>query len=101
MLRALALLAAGAAAQQQAATNLRTEYLVDPVAIAPNTAPRFSWVVSSSTRGDAQSAYWLQVWARAAPARRCGTLARCPLPPLRRWPTAARRCPLTPLFCGM
>ena len=67
MLRALALLAAGAAAQQQAATNLRTEYLVDPVAIAPNTAPRFSWVVSSSTRGDAQSAYWLQVWARAAP----------------------------------
>ena len=66
MLRALAaLLAAGAAAQAPApAADLRTSYLTDPTVIAPDAPPRFSWRVASAVRGDAQSAYWLQVWAR-------------------------------------
>jgi hypothetical protein len=64
---ALALTLAGAAAQAPApATNLRTEYMTNPNLIGP-LPPRFSWLPQSAARGDAQSAYQLQVWAQGAP----------------------------------
>lgn len=66
LLAALTALALGA--QPQEATNLRTEYLVDPTLISLDKAPRFSWVPQSTTRGSTQSAYWLQVWLKTSPS---------------------------------
>lgn len=41
-------------------TGLRCEYLVDPIGLH-DSAPRLSWIVESSRRGDAQTAYEILV----------------------------------------
>ena len=44
------------AASPNAPTELKTEYLVNPIGIDTGT-PRFSWICSDSDRGSAQTAY--------------------------------------------
>ncbi|MBN2309126.1 MAG: family 78 glycoside hydrolase catalytic domain [Candidatus Hydrogenedentes bacterium] len=46
--------------------SMRCEYLVDPVGVGTET-PRFYWTVTSSERGQAQSAYQILVSASKAP----------------------------------
>jgi alpha-L-rhamnosidase len=51
---------ASAAEQSLHPTNLRCEYLVDPLGI-DQTSPRLSWMLESSHRGDRQTAYQVVV----------------------------------------
>jgi alpha-L-rhamnosidase len=59
-----ALLAAAfspAAAAPTAAVHLRTEYRRNPSVVLSSVMPRFSWEVTSATRGDTQTAYQVVV----------------------------------------
>jgi alpha-L-rhamnosidase len=49
----------------QAPTRLRCEYLVDPLGV-DTPAPRFSWILQHSERGQGQSAYEVIVSSQAA-----------------------------------
>ena len=60
LLLAAALLVEHASAGPTAATNLRVEYHTSPINVE-ETLPRFSWVVAHTERGQAQTAYWLNV----------------------------------------
>jgi len=52
------------ASQAMDATNLRSEYLIDPLGL-DTPRPRLSWVVESATRGDRQTSWQILVASTA------------------------------------
>ncbi|MEW6744733.1 MAG: glycoside hydrolase family 78 protein [Planctomycetota bacterium] len=65
VLLVLAFTSASASGQARAPESLRCEYLVDPLAI-DTSQPRFSWEVTDSRRGAAQTAYQVLIASDAA-----------------------------------